>query len=88
MVTIFHCCKSTVQYFFVCFQFHSSSKTAPRPVLSDRELVLFLHNLDDVLVLHDVCEADPLRAVLGTGSLENQKKNTVSDVLAQPQLDA
>lgn len=83
-MTIFHCCKSTVQYFFVYFQFHSSSKTVPHPVLSTRELVLFLNNLDDVLVLHDVCEADPLRAVLGTGSLEDQRKNAVSDVLAKP----
>lgn len=35
---------------------------------------LFLDNLDDVLVLHDVCEPHPLWAVLGTGSLGDTKK--------------
>lgn len=38
-----------------------------------RSLSLLLNNLDDVLVLHDVCKADPLRAVLGAGSLEDQQ---------------
>lgn len=37
---------------------------------------LLLYDLDDVLVLHDVCEADSLRAVLGTGSLEEQQTHT------------
>ena len=31
--------------------------------------VLLLDNLDDVLVLHGVCQAHPLRAVLGAGAL-------------------
>lgn len=39
----------------------------PRP--ANWQLALLLDNLDDVFVLHDMCQADPLGAVLGTGSL-------------------
>lgn len=53
---------STVQFIFVC------------PLLAsffcpNQKFVLLLNNLDDVLVLHDVRQANSLRAVLGTGSL-------------------
>lgn len=45
---------------------------SPSP-LANQHRVLLLDNLDDVFVLHDMRQADPLGAVLGTGSLEDKK---------------
>lgn len=39
---------------------------------SNKKLDSLLHDLDDVLVLHDVGQAHPLRTVLGTGSLKDR----------------
>ena len=74
MATMYHCCISTVQWVFFAMLTPQCFSVSPR---SNLELVLLLDNLDDVLVLHDVRQADPLRAVLGTGPLEDQQDDTV-----------
>ena len=71
---MYHCCISTVQWVFFAMLTPQCFSVSPR---SNLELVLLLDNLDDVLVLHDVRQADPLRAVLGTGPLEDQQDDTV-----------
>lgn len=78
MATIYHCCISTVQWVFFSMLTPQCFSVSP---LSNQELVLLLDNLDDVLVLHDVRQADPLRAVLGTGSLEDQQMTQFRPVL-------
>lgn len=40
---------------------------------------LLLDNLDDVLVLHGVCQAHPLRAVLGAGALGVGRASSASE---------
>lgn len=45
---------------------------SPSP-LANQHRVLLLDNLDDVFMLHNMRQADPLGAVLGTGSLEDKK---------------
>lgn len=57
-------------YIFVAVYLQYSLSVTPPEVchLSKQRLELLFNDLDDVFVLHDVCEAHSLRAVLGTGS--------------------
>lgn len=73
---IIDCSKFTVQWIFCFFKLKVWLLPAP-PLLSSnqRPVFLLLNDLDDVLVLHDVWEADPLGAVLCAGSLEDQHTN-------------
>lgn len=48
-----------------------------------QEEALLLDNLDDVLVLHGVGQAHPLRAVLGAGALAGDKGATSASVLSR-----
>jgi len=36
---------------------------------------LFLYNLNDIFIVHDVLQSNPLRTILSTGSLDNNNNN-------------